>query len=579
VSSHSTDPRDRVTPFLTLVETALRSRAGNGVRFTRSRLGWIYPRPWFAVSEEELSGLLPSPEAGAGRWPSPRRGHDPFLPLGRNARGDVIGPEVEALEGRHLALLGETGMGKSSTLIAIAHRAVRIGGVVLFDPVGETAQRFLSGLRGEDCARVVRIGPDEANAGINALEGVGGESTDSVLADRRLGDLVHALRRVRSGRYVSNNFWGPRLEEMLVRALRAAASFPGGTISDAHRLLDSPRWNPSAVPEPARDHVLALIDRIRQRPEDADGARRLLYEVVRSPVLKRLLCEREPRVRVRSLVRPGRIAVISGEAATIGEPAARYLLAVYLALVWSELLARPGTPKTFVMLDEAQWFSHETLAEMLRLARRRNVHVVLATQAVASLPEEVGEALWTNTSDFLAFRGSPEEAREISRTAPSVPMDELLALPRGRAVALLGKGNEVYRVRTAGRSTVPSTLAEGRPTPPLALVRDTSSSEPAPEPGARPETPVLAWLRDRCPPPNSGGAVTVGLSEIRKSVDPTGAGVAAAGALLGRAGALIGRRKTAQGVVWTIDPARLRAVLDLTEPPPISEAAEGPQPS
>ena len=165
----------------------------------------------------------------------------------------------------------------------------------------------------------------------------------------------------------------------------------------------------------------------------AEGARRLLYEVVRTSVLQRMLCDRSPTLHARDLVAPGRIAVISGDASRVGETVARYLLAVYLALVWSELLARPSHSKTFVVLDESQWFSHESLAEMLRLARRRNVHVVLATQTVGSLPEAVADAVWTNVSDFVAFRGSPEEARELSRATHALSVEEILSLPRGHA--------------------------------------------------------------------------------------------------------------------------------------------------
>ena len=106
-----------------------------------------------------------------------------------------------------------------------------------------------------------------------------------------------------------------------------------------------------------------------------------------------------------------------------------------------------------------------TVAEMLRLARRRNVHVVLATQTVGSLPEGVEEAVWTNVSDFVAFRGSPEEARELERATVGVSVEEILALPRGHAAVLLGKGNSVAWMRTAGRPPDANDL-DLRPPPP-----------------------------------------------------------------------------------------------------------------
>ncbi|MGA8604073.1 MAG: DUF87 domain-containing protein [Thermoplasmata archaeon] len=503
----------------------------------------------------------------------------PILPLGRSASGRLVGPPVEDNQGRHLTILGETGMGKSSVLVAIARRASALGGVVLFDPLGETARSFRSGLSPADHTRTVYISPRETSCGINALEGVAGSSTDPVLGDRRLNDLVHALRRVRSGRYADSSYWGPRLEEMLTRALSAAAAFPGGTLSDAHTLLATGGRTRQVVPADAQDAVRELAERVRERPDDAEGARRLLYDVVRNSVLQRMLCERAPPLHTNDLVAPGRIAVISGDASRVGESVARYLLAVYLALVWSELLARPSQSKTFVVLDESQWFSHESLAEMLRLARRRNVHVVLATQTVGSLPETVADAVWTNVSDFVAFRGSPEEARELSRTTHAVSVEEILSLPRGHAAVLLGKGSRVDWVRTAGRPPAPGLDRDG----PAAEIADVAgeSGKSADDTVSSVATvqSVLEWIVERTRSLRVGESVRVPLTELRSSLDPGGQAVRAAGAALGRAGALLSSERSAEGPVWVIDPQRIPPAPAAAASLAPRGASEAPQPS
>jgi hypothetical protein len=565
------------------IEVALRSGRANGVRFSRSRLRLPWPAPRFLLSEDELANVLPGIDCAVA--PLEARGVEglPVLPLGRSATGRVVGPPVETDQGRHLAVLGETGMGKSATLVAIARKASTLGGVVLFDPLGETARSFLSGLSVGERARLVEVAPLGRAAGINALEGIGGKETDPVLSDRRLNDIVHALRRVRSGRYVDSNYWGPRLEEMLTRAVSAAAAFPTGTLADAHTLLATGGRTRQVVPPEAQEAVRELSDRVRERPEDAEGARRLLYEMVRSPVLHRMLCERNPVLHARDLVESGRIAVISGDASAVGESVARYLLAVYLALVWSELLARPSNPKTFVLLDESQWFSHESLAEMLRLARRRNVHVVLATQTVGSLPDAVADAVWTNVSDFIAFRGSPEEARELSRATHGLSVEEVLVLPRGHAAVLLGKGNSVDWVRTAGRPTGldrPSLEEESAPAAPV-LAPAPGTAETSLRKGSLPATveEVLAWILARARAQPAGEPLRVELSELRRAVDPEGRAVREAGARLGRAGALVSGARTAGGAVWVVDPTKVPALMAGAVSSPSSGGSQRPEPS
>jgi hypothetical protein len=502
-----------------------------------------------------------------------------ILPLGRSDSGRVVGPVVETDQGRHLAILGETGMGKSATLVAVARTATRLGGVVLFDPLGETAEAFVDGLVADaGRERLLWVAAGRAGAEINALEGIGSRSSDPVLSDRRLTDLVHALRRVRSGRYDSK-YWGPRLEEMLTRALSAAAAIPSGTLVDAHTLLATGGRTRQVVPPEVQDAVRELADRVRERPDDAEGARRLLYEVVRSPVLRRMLCEPEPRLHGADLVAPGRIVVISGDASRVGESTARYLLAVYLALVWSELLARPSRSKTFVLLDEAQWFSHESLAEMLRLARRRNVHVVLATQTVGSLPEGVDEAVWTNVSDFVAFRGSPEEARELARTTSGVSVEDLLALPRGHAAVLLGKGNSVAWLRTVGRPPAPRSDRDPEERrPPTAPDPPVAQGPPDDRPGPSVER-VLEWIRSRAMQLGTAGTLRVDLAELRNEVDPTGRALREAGAVLGRAGAIRSSVRSNNGAAWILDVARIPSVPPVPAAFPDTGVAEGPQPS
>jgi Helicase HerA, central domain len=557
------------------LEGLSRSAAGPGVRFTAPSGGaWrlLTGAPGVVLTVEEWERFWPRPSCLA---PGRRRMAGGALPLGRVSSGVVVELPVEIDQGRHLAVLGETGMGKSSLLVALARRAVALGGGVFFDPLGDTVRALRAELPPGLRERTVWVGPEDGTWRVNALEGIGaGSHGDAMRSERRLNDLVHALRRVRAGRFEASSYWGPRIEEMVTRALRAAAAFPRGTMVDAHTLLETAGRLGHPLPPEAGEPVRELMDRIRERPEDRDGARRLLHEVARSPVLVRMLCEPEPTHSTRDLVAPGRLVLLSGDAGQVGEGTARYLLSVYLALVWSELLAREGNPKTFVVLDEAHLFAHESLAEMLQLGRRRNVHVVLATQAIASLAPPVADSVWTNVSDFVAFRGSPAEAREFARASAGVAPEAILALPRGSAAVLLGKGHEVRWVRTARRPSWGHRPAVDPPAP----TEEARGPEPPAERPPDPALPVLVELARRTARLPSGAPLEVALDELRREVDPRGEAVRRAGTLLGRLGLLSRVEHGDEGPRWVIEPAgfsELRAQAGLTSP----EDSHAPQPS
>ncbi|MFY9717231.1 MAG: DUF87 domain-containing protein [Thermoplasmata archaeon] len=577
-------PRKERQITVAAVETAWRRLDDAGISLHRRPVARLIPARML-LSSSEVVALLPSRDGGGAESPVVRS--TPLgLPVGRTLAGTIVSLPVEPGQGRHLAILGETGMGKSSLLIALAVRAAALGGIVVLDPLGETAREIRNELRSEgDRVLFISAGSREAPS-LNAIDRCGvGPGTDEVRSERRIGDIVHALRRVRSGRYTDSSFWGPRLEEMLTRAIRAASTFPDGSLADAYTLLTTSGLTRRVAPPGSEDALHELSQRIRERPEDADGARRLLHEVVRNPTLGRMLCARDPSRTASDLVAPGRILLVSGDAGEVGESTARYLIAVYLALVWFELLARTPTTKSFVFLDEAQWFAHESLGEMLRLARRRNVHTILATQSIASLPEAVAEAVWTNVADFVAFRGLPDEAREIGRAAPGVRAERLLALPRGTAAALIGKGGTVSWIRTVRIPPPPRPNWPIDPSP-SATPPDPHPAVPeieprAPEPGINDPVSapqLLEWLGRRSRSVEAGELFSIPLKELRVRTGASVEVVRHLGATLGRLGAIRRTERTPDGSVWWIDPLALRGA----GPQSASSGAdpsEKPQPS
>ena len=500
---------------------------------------------WLPGADQFLGAPAPEPTAGG-------------VPLGRDDLGQAICLPVDPGEGRHFAVVGETGMGKSSLLIAIATRASRRGGVVLLDPLGETGALLARELQ-RTGQRFQWIAPTAGKVEANALAGLREALTDDpVRAQQILEAIVQALRRVRAGRYAASPFWGPRLEEMLALSLRAAGG-AGGTLEDAYEMLTRAGTGRRVGPERCLPAVADLAERVRDRPEDAEGARRLLLEIVGNPSLHRLLCSRAPALRFEELVAPGAIVIVSGDAATVGEGTARYLLAIYLALLWGELLRRPGGPKTFVLLDEAQWFANEGLSELLRLARRRNVHVGLATQSLASLDDAVREAVRTNVADLVVFRSGAEEARDLARAISGLEPDHLVALPRGRAAVLLGKGERLAWLHAALLPDRPR--AFGAPRWPTLSGADAGAyavERKEPVAVAVPtEVDLLDRLRSPAATPDGSGLVEVRVEDLRQVDRLDERAIRALGGRLGRVRALVRSERGPHGAVWWIDPSKL----------------------
>jgi hypothetical protein len=546
--------REPMRRFSRLITFSSHSQGGARLTFhPRDRWHSFRASPSF-LGEGELAELFPTPWTRLSGRGTPAGGGGSY-----KGRADVL-PPIPPHEGRHLLVLGETGMGKSSLLVELALRASALGTVVFFDPVGDVGRRFLEALPISDERRVSWVSPFDSPVAWNALEAVSVRGNDLV-GERALGDLVLGLRRVRSSRFADSSFWGPRIEEVLIQALRAASLWPQGTLETAEALLGRAGGHIGPIPPEATEAVSELRSRVRDRPEDVEGARRLLGEVGRLRVLRRLLATPSKGWSLAEAVQPGQITVITGDAPEVGEYVSRYLLAVYLALLWPAILSRRGTPKTFVILDELQWYGHDGLGEMLRLGRRFNLHLYGATQSLRPLSAELRDSWLTNAADIALFRGSPEEALEFGRWNPELSSERLMALGRGEAILFRGKGHELLSLRI--RALPSSADSVGRfdrlrqkLRPLWGLEGDLQDPErsdgPTGDEPALAESEPVAILRTIASRGSQDEVVRVDLDRLRQKFPGWEARVGEVGREMSRLGVLLNSGRDAEGRFWIL---------------------------
>ncbi|MCI4360770.1 MAG: hypothetical protein L3J91_03630, partial [Thermoplasmata archaeon] len=261
------------------------------------------------------------------------------------------------------------------------------------------------------------------------------------------------------------------------------------------------------------------------------------------------------------------------------------------ALFWSERLTADPARKTFLVLDEAQWYAHDSVAEMLRLGRRANLHLWLATQSLDALAEGVRAAVETNVADFIVFRGSPSDARDLARMTPAIRPETLWSLPPGHAVALVGKGEQVVQVRIDAPPRRTNDHTEDR----LRAVRDGSArfrpeeasvpppidraatpaspGEPLERPGPPVVRPLLLAIWSELLEAEAGAAARFYLEELRRVFDPDGREVRALGHRLREVGALARSDRDDLGAYWELHRSGFGLLLGPGVDPEALEAA------
>src|SRR5580704_18160535 len=152
---------------------------------------------------------------------------------------------------RHLYLVGQTGTGQSTVLLNLIRQDLIAGeGLALLDPHGDLAEAVLAHIPRARTNDLVYINPADAERpiGFNPLSAVP-EDLKPIVADGVVGAFKH----------VWPDSWGPRLDYILINAVRALLDVPGATLLMLPRLLIDDPFREQLLHRHVRDPVVRVF--------------------------------------------------------------------------------------------------------------------------------------------------------------------------------------------------------------------------------------------------------------------------------------------------------------------------------
>lgn len=343
--------------------------------------------------------------------------------------------------GRHVLIVGKTGMGKSTLLSSLARAEALSGhGFLLVDPHGDLAHDVLHSLprrRRNDVTRFDACDPASC-PGINPLRSIAPHARSLVVSN-----VLATMRKLWP------DFWGPRTEHVLRHTLLALTEVRDATLDDARAMLvDDVRraWVLKQVRDP---RVLAFWTR-----EFCGYGKQLTAEVT-APILNKLggllatdaawalLTKRRPVLDARRVMDRGRIVVVSLAKGRIGEDAALFLGGLLVGAFQHAALGRADLPVSersqyAFFVDEAGSFATGPFLELVAEARKYGVGLVLALQSLSVLEPAIRGALLGNVGTLVAFRLGADDAEIASR--------EFMGEYQAKHLMRLGIGDMVVRV-------------------------------------------------------------------------------------------------------------------------------------
>jgi len=365
------------------------------------------------------------------------------LCIGARITGEPVMLDPEERR-RHLYIVGQTGTGKSTLLLNLIRQDLMAGeGLALLDPHGDLAEDVLAHIPKARTRDLVYINPAdiERPIGFNPLASVPPDLRP-IVAD----GVVSAFR------HVWPDSWGPRLDYILINAVRALLDVPGGTLLMLPRLLIDERFRSQLINQHVSDPVVrsfwlnqyaAYNDSFRT--EAISPIENKIGRVLIEPRLRNMLAQPKSTITLRRLMDEGAIVICNLSKGGLGESTAHLLGALLTTAFAQAALSRADTPAAdrrvfHLYADEFQSFATESFGIILSEARKYGLTLTVAHQYLDQLPDDLRASVFGNVGSIIACRVGATDAPILAEQIGLQGVDALLDLQTGTAWARLLRG-------------------------------------------------------------------------------------------------------------------------------------------
>lgn len=372
-------------------------------------------------------------------------------------RRDMFG--IRAIDrGKHIYIIGKTGMGKSTMLENMAIQDIQNGeGVAFIDPHGSTAERLLDFVPHNRIKDVLYFAPFDTDypIGFNVMEDVGYDKRHLVVSG-----LMGALKRI----WV--DAWSARMEYILQNTLLALLEYPDSTLLDVNRMLTNKTFR-AAVVEKITDPIVkgfwteefaAFTDTYTR--EATPAIQNKVGQFTANPLIRNIVGQPKSSFDLRKMMDEKKIFIVNLSKGRMGETNAALLgsmlvVKIYLAAMSraDEPAARMNTlPRFYFYVDEFQSMMNEAFADILSESRKYKLALTLANQYIEQMEEKVRDAVFGNVGTLVCFRVGPFDAEVLKIVfEPTFMAEDLVGLGIGQIYLTLmidGVGSPPFSAET-----------------------------------------------------------------------------------------------------------------------------------
>lgn len=324
---------------------------------------------------------------------------------------------LRADRGRHLYIIGQTGVGKSGMLELLTISDIyNRSGFAVIDPHGDYALSILKRIPADRAQDVIYFNPADTDFPIafNPME-----VNDPKLKTHTVSELIGVLKRMFDS-------WGPRLEYILRYTLLALLDYPNATMLDITRLLTNKQFRKEVL-QYCQDPVVRNFWEVEFASWNDKFATEAVAPVLNkvgaftaNPLVRNIIGQPKSSFNIRKIMDEKKILIVNLSRGLVGEDNAALLGALLVTKIQLAAMSRADIPVTerepfYLYVDEFQNFATDSFATILSEARKYGLNLTVANQYIAQMSMEVRDAVFGNVGSIIAFRMGADDARSMTR--------------------------------------------------------------------------------------------------------------------------------------------------------------------
>lgn len=363
---------------------------------------------------------------------------------------------------RHLYVIGQTGTGKSFSILNMAVQDIQNGhGVCVIDPHGDLVENILERTPAERADDVIVFDPGDLSRpiGLNMLEYDLGHPEHKTF-------IVNEVQAI-FNRLFTKETMGPMFEQYMrniLQLLMGDMKHEPATFMEVPRIMTDANYRREKLSRCTDPLVTDFWEKEASKTSGETSLANMTPYIttkfgnfISNDYIRPIIGQQKSSFSFREVMDSQKILLVNLSKGRIGDINAGLLGMVITGRILMAALGRTDLEEAdrkdfYFYIDEFQNFTTDSIAVILSEARKYKLNLILAHQFIDQLSDEIRDSVFGNVGSMMAMRvGVPDTEMLVKQFQPEFSAKDLISVENQNGIAKIlidGEPSKPFNIRT-----------------------------------------------------------------------------------------------------------------------------------